>query len=54
MDGYYAGYAAYEAYDVSIAGSPEYDCSEGSDGCKGSIYCDICNSVDRPSYDRND
>jgi hypothetical protein len=51
MNGYYAGYAAYE---VSIAGSPEYDCSEGSDGCNGNIYCDIDDSRDLPCYDRYD
>ena len=51
MNGYYAGYAAYEA---SIAGSPEYDCSEGSDGCKGNIYCDLDDIRDRPCYDRYD
>ncbi len=49
MDGYHAGYAAYEA---STTGNPKYDCSEGSDGCDGLIYCDI---NDKGScYDRYD
>lgn len=51
MNGYYAGYADYE---TSIAGSPEYDCSEGSDGCNGNIYCDLDDIRDRPCYDRYD
>lgn len=51
MDGYYAGYAAYEA---STAGSPEYDCSVGSDGCNGNIYCDLYDGEDLPCYDRYD
>jgi len=51
MNGYYDGYAAYEA---SIAGNPEYDCSEDSDGCNGNIYCDLDHSGDRPCYDRFD
>ncbi len=34
MDGYYAGYADYE---VSIAGNPNYDFTDGSDGCHGLI-----------------
>jgi hypothetical protein len=49
MDGYYAGYAAYES---STAGSPEYDCSKGSNGCDGLIYCDIDDSDS--CYDRFD
>lgn len=51
MNGYYDGYAAYEA---SIAGNPEYDCSEDSDGCNGNIYCDLDHSGDRTCYDRFD
>ncbi len=51
MNGYYDGYAAYE---TSIVGNPEYDCSEGSDGCNGNIYCDLDDSRDQPCYDRYD
>ncbi len=40
---------AASPYD-SNARSPEYDCSEGSDGCHGLIYCDIDDEGD--CYDR--
>ncbi len=62
MNGYYDGYrdcfdviyddddTSNDAYGTSNTGSSKYDCSEGSEGCHGLIYCDINDEGD--CYDR--